>query len=98
MENSSNIEKLECLLVTDLKFLAQFLVAPAEAVKQANIDLNNQEMRRAEAFAKTAQEQVKLAGRLSGFQTSDKAEWGIGMGCCNSTSLVTLESRELGNG
>lgn len=54
-------------------------------------------MRRAEAFAKTAQEQVKLAGRLSGFQTSDKAEWGIGMGCCNSTSLVTLESRELGN-
>lgn len=92
MEKSS-IEKLECLLVTDLKFLGHFLVAPADAVKQAKIDLTAPEMRRAEAFAKTAQEQVKLAGRLSGFQTSDKAEWGIGIACCNSNALVTLENK-----
>ena len=92
MENS-NIEKLQCLLVTDLKFLATFLVDSAEAIKRAGIDLNNQEMKRAEAFAKTAQEQVKLAGRLSGFQVSDKAEWGIGAGCCNSKALITLDSR-----
>ncbi len=90
---TSNIDTLECKLATDLRFLGQFLVDPATAVQQAGIDLNSQEMRRAEAFAKTAQEQVKLAGRLSGFQTSDKADWGIGMGCCNSKALVTLEDR-----
>ncbi|MCW3103528.1 MAG: hypothetical protein JWO09_1968 [Bacteroidetes bacterium] len=90
----SNIAKLECLLATDLKFLGRFLVDPAVAVAEAKIDLNVQEMRRAEAFAKTAQEQVRLAGRLSGFQTSAKADWGIGMGCCNSKALVTLENRD----
>lgn len=88
----SNMKRLEELLANDLTFLGQFIVDPSSALKEQKIELETKEdTRRVEAFAKVAQQQVQLNGKLSGFETSSKAEWGIGMGCCNSKAFITLD-------
>ena len=86
------IEKLECKLITDKQFLGKFLVDPKETMENEGISLGNiSDVKRAESFLRNAQTQIKAAAELSGFQSSNKADWGIGFFCCNSLSLMSFE-------
>lgn len=87
-----SMSKFECRIKEDPSFFAKFIVNPKEALAIAEIQLDNvADVKRLEMFARNAQEQLRVAGRLSGFELSSEAAWGIGISCCNSKSLFAID-------
>lgn len=91
-----SLAKFELLMKEDPSFLAKFIVNPKEALETAGVQLENAaDVKRIEGLARAAQEQLRVAARLSGFELSSEANWGIGMSCCNTKALRAIDVDEV---
>lgn len=90
------LQQLECRLRGDPSLLAKLIVEPRETLEAAGVQLADaSEVKRLEWFLRSVQEQIRVAGQFSGFEPSGIAEWGIGIACCNSKSLVAFDADQL---
>ncbi|MCB9302625.1 MAG: hypothetical protein H6566_18440 [Lewinellaceae bacterium] len=85
-------------LSTNPAFIGELLANPKNALKKARLEIDNQEdARRLEVFVRLTKLNLNAAANLTNFKTSMKADWGIGMGCCNSKKLAALNVDRLGD-
>lgn len=94
MSKFSDVEKH---LSTNPAFIGELLTNPKTALQKAKIEIDNQEdARRLEMFIRMTKLNLNAAANLTNFKTSMKADWGIGMGCCNSKNLASINIEKLG--
>lgn len=78
------------LMEKDPEFLAKFVVAPKSAMSEFGIEteaLSNDEVRALETLAEQSQDNMRTNAKLIGVQLA-AADWGIGAGCCSSTTAA----------
>jgi hypothetical protein len=84
----ATLADIEQKLANEPSFIGELMVEPQQALNDAGLQLDNpNDTRRMERLVRSLQKQLTVAGEMAAFNPSARAEWGIGMSCCNEECL-----------
>lgn len=84
----ATLSEVEAKLQVDPAFIGELMVNPIMALTEAGLMLTDaNDARRLERMVLSLQKELVVAGELAQFNPNAQADWGIGMGCCNSNCL-----------
>lgn len=85
---ANSFEDVKKKAMKEPSFIANLIVNPTKALKDANLELTNaKDVKRLELFVKLNQEHLVSVGKFVGVETKVD-DWGIGAGCCNGKALM----------
>lgn len=89
----ATLVNVEEKLHQDPAFIGQLMVNPMQALTDANLMLtDSNDAKRLERMILSLQKELTTAGQLAAFNANAQANWGIGMGCCNSACLQQYDT------